>query len=407
MNVVYDGIRQLLTLVPAATKEGRHPQAADLGIIENAAVVVERGSGLVAWLGPKSELPTEYANATRETRAGTVWLPALSECHTHILYGGTRHHDYALRVAGKTYQQVAAEGGGILSTLKHTRAASREQLQAGAAKHLEAFARYGVGAVEIKSGYGLTLESEILALECVPLLQQACSAKLVSTFLPAHATPPEFNGRTDDYVDEIIRNWIPEVARRKLAIFFDAFVEEGYFSVAQTKRLCEAARAHGFQVKLHCEQFVDLGSTSLAVDIQATSCDHLDNISDANIKKLAGSMTVAVLLPGASVFTGTPYPPARKLLEAGARVALSTDFNPGTCPSHNLLLMTTLACSTMKMTVPEAIVAVTYNAAAALGLEKECGTLQVGSRLRVCEVDAESYEQIPYSFGEVTARLVI
>jgi imidazolonepropionase len=282
-----------------------------------------------------------------------------------------------------------------------TRESSLEDLVIGAELELEHFQKYGVGCIEAKSGYGLTLESELRLLETIKEVQKRSPVWLVPTFMPAHTTPPEFRGRTQDYVDEICRHWIPEVTKRKMAVFFDVFVETGYFSLQQARQLCEAAISHGLKIKLHCEQFGDLGSTALAVDLKAASCDHLDHISDANIKKLAESETTAVLLPGASLFTGTPYPPARKLIDAGARVALSTDFNPGTCPSRNLPLMTTLACSQMKMTVPEALAAITYNAAAALSLESRLGSLEVGKSFRVCQLKGRSYEIVPYCFGEL------
>ncbi len=406
MFTVYEHIAQLLTLAGVARKRGRHPMADDLGAIEDAAVVVESPSRRIAWLGPTSALPAEFRNAPRENRSGRVWMPAWVECHTHPIFAGHRYHDYALRAAGRTYQEIGAAGGGILSTLAHTRRADAATLTAGARRHLEAFAAWGVGAIEVKTGYGLTLESEILALECVAALSGQLDLRLVPTFLPAHATPPEFKGRTDDYVKEIIRHWIPEVAKRRLAVFFDVFVEQGYFSVAQARAMGEAAKAVGLGIKIHGEQFVDLGSSALAVELGAVSCDHLDHVSERNTDRLASSDTVAVLLPGASIYTGTPFPPARRLIDAGARVALSTDFNPGTCPTHNLPLMTTFACSQMKMTVAEAIAAVTFNAAAATGLENEWGTVAVGNRLRVCEVTADHYEAIPYAFGEVRAGLV-
>jgi imidazolonepropionase len=219
--------------------------------------------------------------------------------------------------------------------------------------------------------------------------------------MPAHATPPEFRGRTDEYVDVICREWIPEVGKRKRAVFFDAFIEEGFFSVAQGKKMAEAAVAHGFKLKFHCDQFHDIGATDLALEMKAASADHLDFISAANIEKFAKSETVAVLLPGSSLFMGSAYPPARKLIDAGARVALSTDYNPGTSPTRNLPLMTTLACSQMKMTVPEAIAAITYNAAAALGLEDKVGSLQEGKLFRACQLKSPSFEALPYSFGEL------
>jgi imidazolonepropionase len=318
-----------------------------------------------------------------------------------MVYGGTRHGDYAKRCSGMTYQQVAEQGGGILSTLRHTREASFAELLELGHQELKRFQKFGVGVLEIKSGYGLSLESELKLLKVIEALAQSTSVRIVSTFLPAHATPPEFKGRTDEYVDVICKEWIPEVAKKKLATFFDAFVEVGYFDVPQTRKMCQVAKDHGFQIKLHTDQFNDIGATALAVEVGAVSCDHLDRLGGENLKKLAKSETVAVLCPGASLFTGTGLPPARALIDEGARVAVSTDYNPGTCPSRNLPLMTTLACSQMKMTVPEALAAVTYNAAAALRLEKEFGTIEIGKPFRVCTLKGDSYEVLPYCFGEV------
>jgi imidazolonepropionase len=296
---------------------------------------------------------------------------------------------------------VASEGGGILRTLAYTREATPEELLEQAAAELERFQQYGVGTIEIKSGYGLSWESELKILECIQKLQETSSVAIVPTFLPAHATPPEYRGKTDQYVDLICQEWIPAVAEKELATFFDVFIENGYFDLAQAEKLCRAALEHDFKLKLHCDQFTEMGGTALGVELGAQSVDHLDQVSDAGIQRVAGSDTVAVLCPGASLFTGTPFPRARQLIDAGARVALSTDFNPGTCPSRNLPLMTTIACSQMKMTVAEAIAAVTYNAAAALGMEGDLGSLEVGKAFRACQLKAESFEILPYCFGEL------
>lgn len=400
--IIYENIRQLVTMQGVAKKDGRHVTESDLSIIPQAAMAVDGASNEILWMGKQAELPAEYEDADNKVSAdGGIWLPELVECHTHLVFGGSRHHDYALRCQGMTYQQVAEQGGGILSTLKWTREATFNELVDNAQAELTRFQKYGVGVIEVKSGYGLTLESEILQLKAIRLLSEASSVRLVPTFMPAHATPPEFKGRTDEYVDLICREWIPTIAKEGYAVFFDAFVEKGYFDVDQTRKMCAVAKEHGLGIKLHTDQFNDIGATDLAIEVGATSCDHLDHISEGNLQKLAASDTVAVLLPGASLFTGTPYPPARKLIDAGARVALSTDYNPGTCPSRNLPLMTTLGCSQMKMTIPEALAAVTYNAAAALGLEGEFGVLETGRQFRVCTLNADSYEVLPYSFGEL------
>lgn len=400
--VLYRNISQIATLEGVAKKRGRRINESDLGLIEDGAVVVDPETSRIEWIGPMNALPADYTELVHEyDSTGEVWVPELVECHTHLVYAGSRHKDYARRCAGKTYLEIAAEGGGILSTVTKTREASMEELIESARAELERFSRFGVGTIEIKTGYGLSLESEIKILKVVRGLQQMIPMTLVPTFLPAHAVPPEFKGRMDDYVDVMCREWIPEVGKQKLAEFFDVFVEQNYFTAAHARRLCETAKENGMKLKMHVDQFNTLGGTELGIELGATSVDHLDHVTDDNIRRLGESETVAVLLPGASLFTGMPFPPARRLLDAGARVALSTDFNPGTCPSRNLPLMTTLACSQMKMTVPEALAAVTYNAAAALGLEETHGWLGKGMPFRVATLKAESYETLPYCFGEM------
>ncbi|MBY0369109.1 imidazolonepropionase [bacterium] len=396
---VFQHIRQLLTLQGAKAKEGRKPTAADLGLIEDAAVAVRAGK--VDWIGKRTELPVQYATWPKEDCNQNVWLPALVECHTHLVFGGERYSDYALRCTGKTYQEIAQAGGGILSTVKATRSALPTELLHRAQTHAWRFESMGVGCLEVKSGYGLTLESEITQLDCIAKLASSAHVAIVPTFLPAHAVPPEYKGRADAYVDSIVSEWIPEIGKRKLARFFDAFIEEGYFTVAQARRMVQAAYDNGLKIKLHVDQFTDQKGTAFAAEIGATSCDHLDNVSAEGIRSVAASKTVAVLAPSASLFTGTPYPPARQLIDQGAIVALTTDFNPGTSPSHNLPLAMTIACSQMKMSVPEAIVAATYNAAQALGETEHYGTIEVGHPLKVWKAKAPTYEAIPYAFGEI------
>lgn len=400
--LLYENITELLTLAGVAKKNGRRPTQEDLGVIRNAGLVVDTETKEIVWVGEMPALPQEYASIVNVySGEGEIWLPELVECHTHLVFAGERYHDFALRSCGKTYQQIAAEGGGILTTLAHTREASFEELLESAKAEIERFSTYGVGTIEIKSGYGLSLESELKILHVIQALQHESSVQLIPTFMPAHAVPPEFKGKADSYVDEITKEWIPEISRKGLATYFDAFIEEGFFSLEQTRKMCEKAKEHGFKIKLHSDQFTSLGGTSLAVALEAESVDHLESVSEKDSENLAKSNTVAVLCPGASLFTGTRYAPARKLIDQGARVALSTDYNPGTCPSRNLPLMTTLACAQMKMTVPEAIASITYNAAAALGLSDKIGSLEPGKLFRACQLKSTSYEVLPYCFGEL------
>lgn len=404
-RTVLTGISQLLTLEGAAKKSGRHPTASDLGVIEKASVVVD--SGTIAWVGKSADLPERYRADKAMDLEGRIVLPALAECHTHLVFAGARQQEFGRRCAGATYQEIAAQGGGVLTTLAATRLAGKEELLQLATQHVDAYVQRGTGLLEIKSGYGLTLESELRILETIAELQSKFPISIVSTFMPAHAVPPEFKGKTSDFVQEMCATWIPEIAERKFSRFFDVFLEQGYFNREQTQTLVERAKECGFEIKLHADQFTDSDGARLATELKATSVDHLEKISPAGIQTLGNSETVAVLAPGASLFTSVPYPPARALIDAGARVALTTDFNPGTCPSKNLLLMTTLACCQMKLTVPEAIVAITLNAAAALGVAPSDYAIRAGNPARLASFEAPSFESLPYSFGEdLGAQLV-
>jgi imidazolonepropionase len=366
---------------------------------ENVSVVVEDQK--IKKIGDYNALVKKFSKAKTVDCSSEVWFPAFSECHTHLVYGGSRQKDFALRMTGKTYAEVAALGGGILSTIKPTRELSLGILYEKALIDLQTFEKQGVGALEIKSGYGLTLESELKILKVIQKLKKDPNIKIVSTFMPAHAIPPEFKGKAEDFVDVITKEWIPEVARQKLADFFDVFIEDGYFNVKQAAKMCKKAKDLGLKIKLHVDQFKDIGGVDFGIDIGAVSLDHLESISDSNIKKLAKTDIVAVLAPGASLFTKTPYAPARKMLDAGVKVALTSDYNPGTCPSKNLLLMTTIACTQMGMSVDESLMGITDNAARALGLEKEFGIIEEGRAFKVARFTMPSYEYLPYSFGDI------
>lgn len=399
---IYAHIPKVYTLSGVAKKQGRHPTETDLDCVEDATVVVEPSSQTIEWIGKAASLPKKYQGFSAQKIDSEVWLPGLVECHTHLVYGGCRHHDYALRSQGLSYQQIASQGGGILSTVLETRKATYESLVVHGLREVRRFVERGVSAIEIKSGYGLSLESEIKILSVIGDLQKKSGTRIVSTFLPAHAVPPEFRNKTDAYVDLICEEWLPEVAQRKLSTFFDLFLEEGYFNLPQARKLLRKAKDCGYHLKLHTDQFNDLKGVELGLELGAVSLDHLDCLSGENALRIGKSNAVAVLCPGASLFTKTPYAPARALIDAGAIVALSTDYNPGTCPSTNLPLMTTLACSAMQMTIPEALSAVTYNAARALSLQDDYGSLEAGKKFAVLRLQSNSYESLPYSFGEVS-----
>jgi len=400
---VFGPIRQLATFAGVAANQGRRPTTEDLSIVDDGAVAVD-DKGQIVWVGAARNLPASVG--ALGARIDSLWLPALVECHTHFLFAGSRARDFALRAIGQSYADVAKSGGGILSTVRSTREASDATLESLGKQRLAAFAAKGTAVVEGKTGYALSWEHELRCLETLQRLDGTHGVRVISTFLPAHAVPPEYRGRKDDYVEELCTRWIPDVGRRKLARFADVFVEAGYFDLSDAKRIAAAAKAAGLGLKVHADQFHDSGATQLAVELGAVSVDHGDHAAPSAVAALAKSETVAVLLPGASLYAGTPFPPARKFLDAGAVVALSTDFNPGTSPTTNLPLMTTLGCTQLKMTVAESLAAVTYAAAKALGVADQFGSLQAGKTFTVASFDVSNVEEIPARFGEVEAKLV-
>jgi imidazolonepropionase len=402
-DLIVSGAGELLTCACAAA--GSDPRSS-LGVICDGAVAAR--DGRIVWVGQADSLQEEVRlvhGGQAVDANGRVVMPGLVECHAHIAYAGDRADEFQLRVAGAKYREVADAGGGIMRTVEMTRAASDEALRAAARRRLDYFLRFGVTTVEAKSGYGLTPEQEVRLLEVYRDVSAAHAVDVVPTLLAAHAVPVEYQGKADDYVSLIVKKMVPLVAKRKLAKFCDAFCEEGAFTVEQCRRVLEAGVEHGLLPKLHAEQLSYQGGTEMAAKLGAVSVDHLDQISDAGIAALSASdgakrVPVAVLLPGATFFLGEGgYAPARRLLEAGARVALSTDLNPGSSPTANLWLMGTMGCSQLKMTAEEVIRALTIEAAAALAMDDEVGSLEVGKKADILVLEEFHYTEIPYRYG--------
>jgi imidazolonepropionase len=372
---------------------------APYGAIEDAALAV--ADGRIAWLGRESELPGAPADLAREVHdlEGRWVTPGLIDCHTHLVYGGDRAAEFELRLQGASYAEIAKAGGGIRSTVAATRAADEETLLAGALPRLRALLAEGVTTVEIKSGYGLELETEIKQLRVARRLAAELPVTLRTTFLAAHAIPPEYEGRADAYIDLVV-GMLPSVARSGLADAVDAFCESIGFTAEQTARVFEAALAEGLPVKLHADQLSDLGGAALASRYGALSADHLEYTNGDGIAAMAKSGTVAVLLPGAFYFLReTKLPPIEGLRAAGVPVAIATDCNPGSAPATSLLLMLNMACTLFRLTPEEALAGVTRNAARALGLAASHGTLEAGKAADFAIWDIGRPAELAYRIG--------
>jgi imidazolonepropionase len=369
----------------------------ELDIIANGALVAR--DGRVEWVGPTAQLPPLPSDAQVIDATGRAVVPGFVDSHTHLVFAGSREDEFEQRLRGLSYQEIAARGGGINATVRRVREASKDELKALARRRLDRLLGFGVTTVEVKSGYGLSLADEINCLEVMAELNAEGPVELVPTFLGAHAVPPEFRGDRAAYLRLLIDEMLPEVARRHLAEFCDVFCETGVFSLDESERMLGRARELGLRLKLHADELTPLGGAELAARLGAVSADHLLCITDAGIEALAEAGTVATLLPGTAFFLGVGFAPARRLIERGAVVALASDCNPGTCPTENLPLVGTMACTQMGMLPAEALTALTLNAAAAVGRADRLGSLEVGKQADLVILDVPDYRQLFYHFG--------
>jgi imidazolonepropionase len=372
----------------------------DYGAIDDGAIAVR--AGRIAWVGARTDLPVSLRGpATREHDAGGRWItPGLVDCHTHLVYAGSRAGEFEQRLNGATYEEIARAGGGIRSTVAATRAASEAALLEASKPRLKALLAEGVTTVEIKSGYGLEAGAEAKMLRVARALGNALPVTVRTTFLGAHALPPEFDGRADAYVDEVCERMLPEVARAGLADAVDAFCERIGFTPAQTERVFAAAKKLGLSVKLHAEQLSDQGGAQLAARYGALSADHLEYVNEDGVSAMARAGTVAVLLPGAFYFLReTRVPPIELLRRHGVAMAVATDCNPGSSPMTSLLLALNMACTLFRLTPQEALAGATREAARALGLAREAGTLEVGKVADLALWDIDRPGELAYGIG--------
>lgn len=397
-KTLFVGIQELITLKGAAEKEGRRVKEKDLSILNDGAFLVE--NGLLQWVGRRDEASSVVNSEVEQVdlQAQTV-LPAFIECHTHSIFGGDRFDEFELRLTGVSYEEISRRGGGIRSTVKNTRESSDEILVKDLKSRVEEFRRQGVSSVEVKTGYGLSTKEELRLLKLVKSINDP---RVITTFLGPHSTSPEFN-QLDEYLEDLITKALPEVAQRNLASRVDIFIESGFFTPKQAEKYFEAAKRLGFDISVHAEQLSWSGGIQKAVEFGAKSVDHCVNASDEDTNILSESQTTSVLLPSADFYLDIGYPPARKLIDEGVRVALSTDFNPGSSPSQSIELCSLLARLKMKMSLPEVFSAWTVGAAHVLGLEKQQGSLEV-NKLADFTVWNKSWRSFFYNFQEIHPR---
>ncbi len=404
---------QVVTCDSDAPKRGAAMQ--DVGIISDGAVVAKDGRILA--IGPTESIRERYMAGQTINARGTVVCPGFVDPHTHVVYGGNRIGEFEQRIRGATYMEIMAAGGGILSTMRATRTASVEELVEATLPRLAQMLRLGTTTAEVKTGYGLDLESELKMLQAIAALDMAQPIDLVPTFMPAHAVPPEFNGRAAAYVDWVVNEMIPAAAEWYQSshfaadgrpLFCDVFCEQNAFDLDQSRRVLEAGLAHGLPAKIHADEFTTLGGVGLAVALGATSVDHLDVTTAEDVDRLANSDVVGIVLPAVNFnLGGHDYADARALIDAGAAVALSTDINPGSAPCPSMPLVLALATRYQRLLPAEAINAATVNAAFGLGLGQRIGSLAPGKQADLLLLDCADYRQLAYEFGGNLVRMVV
>lgn len=398
-DLVITNLAEVATPVGATPRRGR----AQGSIERHERATVWCRDGRIAFIGTDAELAAQFgelASTPRLDGAGGTLVPGFVDPHTHLPWAGSREHEFADRLAGKSYQEIAAAGGGILSTMRSTREASEEELVRLLERRLDRMLELGTTTAEAKSGYGLDLEVELKQLRAIRAAGRTHAVDLVPTLLAAHETPPEYRDRKELYLDLVCEEIVPRVAEEKLAVFSDVFCEQGVFSAEESRRVLEAGVVHGLAPRLHADEFVDSGGARLAAELGALSADHLIAVSDAGIEALAASGVTAVLLPGTSFFLMKHhYAPARRLVEAGVPVALATDCNPGSSHTESMPMILVLAVFELGLSIEEALTAATLNAACCLGLGEEIGSIEIGKRADLVLLEAPNVLHLAYHYG--------
>ena len=398
MRTVIINIKELLQIRDPQTTKVSGVDMKELPSIKNAFIILE--NGLITNFGAMDSFTPTSTDLTIDA-TGKLVLPSWCDSHTHIVYAGNREQEFVDRINGLSYEEIAKKGGGILNSAKTLQNTTEEELFIQSAKRVEEVIKLGTGAIEIKSGYGLTTEAELKMLRVARMIKEEYPIQVKTTFLGAHALPAEFKDNKQGYLDLVINEMLPKVSKERLASYIDVFCEKGYFDMKDTERILKAGKQHGLVPKIHVNQFNAFGGVALGVTHDALSVDHLEELNDEDIVALKNSNTMPVALPSCSYFLSIPYTPARKIIDAGLPLALATDYNPGSTPSGNMNFVISTACIKMKMTPEEAINAATINGAYAMGLSKECGSITIGKKANlIITKEVPSYNYLPYAFGD-------
>ncbi|MBF4487482.1 MULTISPECIES: imidazolonepropionase [unclassified Flavobacterium] len=397
MITLIKNIKELLQVRETAIDKVSGAEMAELPTIKNAFLIIK--DNLIADFGSMENLPEINADKVIDA-TGRVIMPTWCDSHTHIVYAGNREQEFVDRINGFTYEEIANRGGGILNSAKKLNETSEEEIYEQSKIRLEEVMNLGTGAVEIKSGYGLTIQGELKMLRVIKKLAENYPIAIKATFLGAHAFPVHYKDNKAGYIDEIITKMLPEIAQNKLADYVDVFCETGYFSVEETEQIMQAGINFGLKPKIHVNQFNSIGGIQAGIKFKALSVDHLEIMNPEDIEALKNTETMPVALPSCSYFLSIPYTPAREIIKAGLPLALATDFNPGSTPSGNMNFVVATACIKMKMTPEEAINAATINGAYAMGISKTHGSITKGKKANlILTKPISSYYQIPYAFG--------
>ncbi len=408
MKIVIKNIAELIQTESTPKKWVAGADMKNISTIKDAFVEIENGiitgfGSMNNWSGIDNWSNTEIIDAE-----GGMIFPTFCDSHTHLVFAASREEEFVDRIKGLSYQEIAKKGGGILNSAEKLQNASEDELFESALARLNEVIKMGTGAIEIKSGYGLTLESELKILRVIKRLKEASDVTIKATFLGAHALPKEFKDNKDGYMDLVIYEMLPKIAKENLADYVDIFCEKGYFTVEDTKKLLEAANKFGIKAKTHVNQFNAIGGVKASVDLGALSVDHLEQMNPEDFDVLLGSNCMPTILPSCSFFLGIPYSPARKMIAKGLPIALASDFNPGSSPSGNMNFVASLGCIKLKMTAEEVINASTINSAYAMGVEKELGSIAIGKKANLfITKPISSYAYLAYSFGENIIEKVI